>query len=413
MRKNNYKYKCFVKFIFLYINIIFYIIIYYLEKKSRYKFINIQNYKLIKKLYNKININLFINYVNNCKFLKRINNNKFIKNEHPFLSIIITTFNSEKYVEKAILSVINQSFQDFEIIVINDNSIDKTYKILKKLQKEDPRIKIINHSKNLGTYHSRAEGALNSKSEYILFLDPDDMIFNPFLFEEIYKCYLNYNLDIIEYTVFYLRENVDKVYYSTNPMSSHYHNYFKKIIYQPELSNIIYYKSNSKIYSSITCRTLWNKIFKRNLVLKSIKYIGNSYYNIYYIVVVEDTLFNIILFNFANNYTNLKMPGYLYNIRKSSISRSNNEDLLRKKSISFFLFYQLFYRLIKEFDKDRNYLYYELRPFGNYLLNLGKYDNTKYFLNKTKIMINDIINDNKTTQKFKNYIKFFYKSLLK
>ena len=130
MRKNNYKYKCFVKFIFLYINIIFYIIIYYLEKKSRYKFINIQNYKLIKKLYNKININLFINYVNNCKFLKRINNNKFIKNEHPFLSIIITTFNSEKYVEKAILSVINQSFQDFEIIVINDNSIDKTYQIL-------------------------------------------------------------------------------------------------------------------------------------------------------------------------------------------------------------------------------------------------------------------------------------------
>jgi glycosyltransferase involved in cell wall biosynthesis len=376
----------FIKNIFICLNII----IYFFEIKSRYKIINIQNFKLIKSFYNKININLFINYVNDCKFLKRINNNKFIKNEHPFLSIIISTFNSEKYVEKAILSVINQSFQDFEIIVINDNSIDKTYQILMKLQKEDQRIKIINHSKNLGTYHSRAEGALNSKSEYILFLDPDDMIFNPFLFEKIYKCYLNYNLDIIEYTVFYLRENEGKVYYSTNPMTSHYHNYFKKIIYQPELSNIIYYKPNSKIYSSITCRTLWNKIFKRNLVLKSIKYIGNSYYNKYYIVVVEDTLFNIILFNFANNYTNLKMPGYLYNKRKSSISRSNNKDLLRKKSISFFLFYQLFYRLIKEFDKDRNYLYYELRPFGRYLLNLGKYNNTKYFLNKTKIMINKL-----------------------
>ena len=282
-----------------------------------------------------------------------------------------------------------------------------------KLQKEDSRIKIINHSKNLGTYHSRAEGALNSKSEYILFLDPDDMIFNPFLFEKIYKCYLNYNLDIIEYTVFYLIENISKVYYSTDHMSSHYHNYSKKIIYQPELSNIIYYKPNSKNYSSIICRTLWNKICKRNLVLKSIKYIGNSYYDKYYIVVVEDTLLSIILFNFANNYTNLKMPGYLYNKRKSSISRSNNEDLIRKKSISFFLFYQLFYRLIKEFNKDRNYLYYELQPFGNYLLNLGKYNNTKYFLNKTKIMINDIINDNKTTQQFKNYSKFLYKSILK
>jgi glycosyltransferase involved in cell wall biosynthesis len=282
-----------------------------------------------------------------------------------------------------------------------------------KLQKEDPRIKIINHSKNLGTYHSRAEGALNSKSKYILFLDPDDMIFNPFLFEKIYKYYLDYNLDIIEYTVFYLNENIGKIYYSTSHTSSHYHNYSKKIINQPELSSNIYYKPNSKNYSSIICRTLWNKIIKRNLVLKSIKYIGNSYYEKYYIVVGEDTILNIILFNFANNYTNVKIPGYLYNKRKSSITRSNNEDLLRKKSISFYLFYQLFYRLIKDFDKDRNYLYYELRPFGNYLLNLGKYKNTKFFLNQTKILINEIINDNKTTHKFKNYIKFFYKSILK
>lgn len=239
------------------------------------------------------------------------------------------------------------------------------------------------------------------------------MIFNPFLFEIFYKLYLNYNLDIIEYTVFYLRENIGKVYYSTNPMSSHYHKYSKKIIYQPELSNIIYYRPNTKIYSSMTCRVLWNKIYKRNLLLKSIKYIGNSYYNNYYILVNEDTLLNVVIFNFANNYTNIKIPGYLYNIRKSSVTRSNNEDLLRKKSISFFLYYQLFYRLIKEFDKDRNYLYYELRGFGNYLLYLEKYNNTKYFLSKTKIMINDIINDNKATQKFKNYLKFFYKSILK
>lgn len=116
----------YIKFIFLYINIL----LYYSKIKSRYKIINIKNYKLIKSIYNNINIRLFINYVNNCKFLKRINNNNFIKNEHPFLSICIPTYNSEAYVEKAVLSVINQSFQDFEIIIINDNSIDHTYKIL-------------------------------------------------------------------------------------------------------------------------------------------------------------------------------------------------------------------------------------------------------------------------------------------
>ena len=81
-----------------------------------------------------------------------------------------------------------------------------------KLQKKDDRIKVINHSKNLGTYHSRVEGILNSKSKYILFFDPDDMIINPFLFEKVYDCYLNYNLDIIEYTVFYQIEEKKELF---------------------------------------------------------------------------------------------------------------------------------------------------------------------------------------------------------
>lgn len=283
--------------------------------------------------------------------------------------------------------------------------------MLIKLQKKDARIKIINHSKNLGSYHSRAEGVLNSKSKYILFLDPDDLIFNPFLFEEIYKSYLKYNLDIIEYTVFYLRQN-NKIFYINRQIYNHYHNFTKKIIYQPDLSNILYYKPNSKNYSTIICRPLWNKIIKRNILLKSIKYIGNSYYKDYYIIVTEDALLNIIIYNFANNYTNLNIPGYLHNIRNSSITHTINNDILIKKSISFFLFYLLFYRLIKDFDKDRNYLYFDLRLFGRYILNLKTFNNT-FFLNKAKFMFNEILNDNKISKEFKNYIKFYYKSILK
>ena len=370
--------------------------IYFFKIKIKYNEIN-----LIKLLYNITNINLYINYINNCTHLIRFNNESFIRKEYPFLSICISTYNSEKYIEKAVLSIINQSFRDFEIIIVNDYSIDHTYEKLIKLQKQDERIKIINHSENLGIYHSRAEGVLNSKSKYILFLDADDMIFNPFLFEKLYESYLNYNLDIIEYTVFYQIEEENKIYCPKESEQNHYHNYSNKIIYQPELSNIIYFKPNSKEYSTVICRTIWSKIYKKNVILKAIKYIGDFYYNNENIIIAEDTLLNIVIFNFAKNYTNLNIPGYLYNIRKSSISHLNDEsDYLRKKSISFFLYYFLFYRFIKDFDKDRNYLYYELRPFGNYLLNLGKYDNTKYFLNKTKIMINDIINDNKTTQKF-------------
>jgi glycosyltransferase involved in cell wall biosynthesis len=383
--------------------------IYFFKIKIKYNEIN-----LIKLLYNITNINLYINYINNCTHLIRFNNESFIRKEYPFLSICISAYNSENYIEKAVLSIINQSFRDFEIIIVNDYSIDHTYEILLKLQKQDERIKIINHSKNLGIYHSRAEGVLNSKSKYILFLDADDMIFNPFLFEKLYESYLNYNLDIIEYTVFYQIEKRNKIYCPKESEQNHYHNYSNKIIYQPELSNIIYFKPNSKEYSTVICRTIWSKIYKKNVILKAIKYIGDFYYNNENIIIAEDTLLNIVIFNFAKNYTNLNIPGYLYNIRKSSISHLNDEnDYLRKKSISFFLYYFLFYRYIKDFDKDRNYLYYDLKAFGLYILNLEKYNSTKHYLKKAKIMFKEILNDYKATVEFKNYIKLNFKTILK
>ena len=341
-----------------------------------------------------------------------INKNK-IKNEFPFLSVCISVYNSENYIKKSIFSVINQSFQDFEIIIVNDFSIDNTFSILMKLQNEDNRIKIINHSKNLGTYHSRVEGVLNSKGIYILFLDPDDMIFNPFLFEIFYHYYLIYNLDIIEFIVYYQEEEKKKIFYPVKHKLNHNHNFSKKILYQPELSNIIYYKPRTKNYSSVICRTIWNKLFKKDLLLKTINYIGNDYYQNHYIIVIEDTLLNIINFHFANNYTNINIIGYLYNIRKSSITHlKEKSQYLIKKSISFFLYYQLFYRNIKEYDKDRNYLYYDLKLFGSYLLKLKKF-NVKYYLEKAKNMFIKILSDNKTSIEFKNFIKYQYKILLK
>ena len=88
----------------------------------------------------------------------------------------------EKYIERALLSIINQSFQNFEIIIVNDNSNDSTLKIIKRLQLKFQKIKIINHYKNLGVYKSRIDAVLNSNCEYVLFMDPDDMILNPYLF---------------------------------------------------------------------------------------------------------------------------------------------------------------------------------------------------------------------------------------
>ena len=74
----------------------------------------------------------------------------------------------EKYIERALLTIINQSFQDFEIIIVNDNSKDHSQSIMKKIQSEDNRIIIINHYKNLGVYASRSDAISNAKGKYII-----------------------------------------------------------------------------------------------------------------------------------------------------------------------------------------------------------------------------------------------------
>ncbi len=86
-----------------------------------------------------------------------------------FISICLPVYNMEKYLEKALLSIINQSFQNFEIIIVNDNSEDNTEKIIYKYQ-NNFNIKYIKHLKNLGVYKSRIDGALNAESKYCIIL---------------------------------------------------------------------------------------------------------------------------------------------------------------------------------------------------------------------------------------------------
>ena len=195
----------------------------------------------------------------------------------------------EKYIERALLSIINQSFQDFEIVLVNDNSNDNTQIIIKNLQSEDKRIKII----------------------------------NPELFKELFNYNIKYNLDIIEFTVFHQEERKKSIYFQKFHGLSHYHGFEKNIIYQPELSNIIFYKPNTKIYSSVICRTIWNKLIRRSVMLNTIDYIEKEFHN-KFLITADDTPISIIACNFAKNYSNINIPGYLYNVRRKSMSRGNN-----------------------------------------------------------------------------------------
>ena len=113
--------------------------------------------------------NIYKNYIRMCNKLKKLNykeKENIKNNKEPYLSICIPVYNMEKYIERAILSILNQSFDDYEIIIINDYSDDKSYAIIERLQLQNNKIKIINHERNLGIYKSRVDAVLNSKGKY-------------------------------------------------------------------------------------------------------------------------------------------------------------------------------------------------------------------------------------------------------
>ena len=92
----------------------------------------------------------------------------------PSISVVMSVYNGEKYLRQSIDSIINQSFSDYEFIIINDGSIDNTQRILEEYAKKDSRIRIINHN-NIGLTKSLNIGINNATSDLIARQDADDI----------------------------------------------------------------------------------------------------------------------------------------------------------------------------------------------------------------------------------------------
>ena len=331
-------------------------------------------------IYQYTNVNQLLKYE---RYIKLCHQKKFINHfinirQSIFLSICLPVYNMEKYIESSLLSLINQSFKNLEIIIVNDNSNDNTQNIIKLIQNKDKRIKLVNHFNNLGVFASRADGILNAKGKYILLMDPDDIILNRDIFKNIYSYNIKYNLDIIEFLVYHQIESNFTIIIPKDHLYNHFHNYQKKIITQPELSNILFYKPNSNIYSQIKCRTIWNKLIKKEIIDKSIDYLNNDYFRNQFLIAADDTPINILSFQFANNYSNINLPGYLYNVRKNGMSRNNKDNNRFILSYNYFLYFQFLLKYINKFGKDINFFLYDFKALSFYLFGLKGSNITEY-----------------------------------
>ena len=161
------------------------------------------------------------------------------------ITIIINVYNGEKYINKCIDSIINQTFKELEILIINDGSTDNTLKICKSYK--DKRIRIIT-TENLGLSLSRNIGIDNAKGEYLYFIDVDDFI----------------ELDTIEY-LYNLCIKYDTKMSSCKPKDVF--DYNVNIINKTEVIKVLTSKEMliMLLLGKERAGTIWNKLIYRNL----------------------------------------------------------------------------------------------------------------------------------------------------
>ena len=95
----------------------------------------------------------------------------------PHISILVTVYNREAYLAETLKSILDSSYEEFEVIVVDDNSSDGSLEIARQYAAGDSRLQVFLNDKNLGDYANRNKAASFAKGKYLKYLDADDLIY--------------------------------------------------------------------------------------------------------------------------------------------------------------------------------------------------------------------------------------------
>lgn len=227
------------------------------------------------------------------------------------ISIVVAVYNAEKTLKKCIESLLNQTYENTEIILVNDCSKDNSLDICNEYSKANDNVKVISNDRNSGVSDTRNNGIDNSTGEYICFVDSDDYV-EPNYLEVLYSNYKKYNTVPICGFVYHDEYNLAKpVTYSWSGNEG-----------------LVSLGEAFKLKSELYLTALWNKLFDRRLIVdKNIKFDTD-------ISVGEDLRFSIEYFD-KNNISEvyvLRKPLYHYmKLSGNSLMSSFVDDLDREK----------------------------------------------------------------------------------
>lgn len=228
----------------------------------------------------------------------------------PTLTIIVPVFNTEKYLERCIDSILNQTFKELEVILINDGSTDSSGQICDDYAKKDLRVKVI-HQSNKGQSIARKNGLVIAKGNYIGFIDSDDWI-SPYMYEILINAIKSTGSDVASVKTKVVKKEIYQKKININ--SNH------QLIYNEKI--IIDYLSKG-LNDSANEYTLTNKIYTKKILKEEYFNVKNH---------SEDYVINFKIFSKIKKLVKIDFIGYFYFQRKGSTIN----NYLSKKDFSLF-----------------------------------------------------------------------------
>ena len=215
----------------------------------------------------------------------------------PFVSLIIPVYNAEKYLRRCLNSAMQQTFEDMEIILVNDGSEDASLEICREYEKMDCRFHVID-KENTGVSDSRNRAILEARGTYLQFMDSDDWL-TPDATESFIYAAQKYDCDLV-IADFY---RVDKAVFTEK----------QHIRERGLLTREMYAEYMMQDPADFYYGVLWNKLYRRSIIEEHQLRMEPE------LQWCEDFLFNLNFIRYAERFTAIQMPIYYYMKRKGSL----------------------------------------------------------------------------------------------
>lgn len=326
-------------------------------------------------------------------------------------SVLIPVYNTEKYLEECLQSVLNQTYQDFEIIIVDDGSTDSSGEICDRYQSDfSGRIKVI-HQNNQGQLASRCKAIQTAQGDYVIFVDADDLLFTDAL-EIINKTLIRQSFpDMLIYS-FYYEDTKGKL----KPAKRFF-----------DEGKVEIEKLYNEFFTGIGLNCVWTKAVKCSIA----KCDGFDFKNFYSLRCAEDTLHSMVMVDQCKTVVFLYQQLYRYRLfdcsttRQYSISRiryynqvplydvrvhyaekwglnsSQWKEKIDANVISYLIYvFDLFY-LNSPKDERKSIIYYSWHSFIPDTFMTNTIDNNGFLSETQKNLFHWIINkDKKNIQKY-------------